>query len=116
MEYGGAHIAHSNIYGKSVWDFVESWAVHDDGWTVLVKVMLLRSRPPVGTLGFFKLKFGQLIQDGRRLRARLPAYLVQRQALLNERCPLILPLQALVSGYAEPSVEELWATGLGVAP
>jgi hypothetical protein len=31
LEYGGADIAHLNIYEKSVWDFVESWAVHDDG-------------------------------------------------------------------------------------
>jgi hypothetical protein len=77
--------------------------------------MLMRSRPPVGTLGFFTMKFGQVIQDGRRLRARLPEYLVQRQAPLNEHCPLIPPLQALVSGYAKPSVEELWATGIGVA-
>jgi hypothetical protein len=58
-----------------------------------------------------------MLQEGGRLRARLPAYLVQRRALLDEHCPLIAPLRALVHGYEEPTTtEELWATGLGADP
>jgi hypothetical protein len=45
---------------------------------------------------------------------RLQAGLAQRRALLNEHCPLIAPLRALIHGYDEPTTsEELWATGLG---
>jgi hypothetical protein len=53
-----------------------------------------------------------------RLRAALPAYLTQRQTLLDTHCPLIAPLLAMVRGYdPEPTTtEELWAKGLGAAP
>jgi hypothetical protein len=56
-----------------------------------------------------------MVQEGARLRARLPAYLVRRQALLDAHCPVLLPpLLALVHGYMElTTTEELWATGLG---
>jgi hypothetical protein len=59
-----------------------------------------------------------VVEEGARLRAALPAYLVPRRALLDAHCPLIPPLLALVRGYdPEPTTtEELWATGLGVAP
>jgi hypothetical protein len=60
--------------------------------------------------------FQQILQDGARLRARLPAYLAQRRTLLDAHCPLLPPLQNLVHGYEEPTTtDELWATGL-VAP
>jgi hypothetical protein len=53
-------------------------------------------------------------KDGVRLRARLPAYLAQRRALLDAHCPLLPPLQDLVHGYEEPTTtDEIWATGLG---
>jgi hypothetical protein len=58
----------------------------------------------------------RLVQEGvhMRLRVRLPAYLTQRRARLDEHCPLLPPLVALVSSYKEPTTtEELWATGLG---
>jgi hypothetical protein len=38
----------------------------------------------------------RIVQDGARLRARLPAYLAQRRALLDAHCSLLPPLQALV--------------------
>jgi hypothetical protein len=58
------------------------------------------------------------MKEGARLRAALPAYLVRRMALLDAHCLLIPLLLALVRGYdPEPTTtEELWATGLGVAP
>jgi hypothetical protein len=56
----------------------------------------------------------QVVKAGARIRMRLPAYLAQRRALVDEHSPLIAPLQALVCGYEEPTTtEELWATGLG---
>jgi hypothetical protein len=60
--------------------------------------------------------FKTVVQEGARLRARLPAFLARRRALLDESCLLIGPLQALVLGYEQPTTtEELWATGLGAA-
>ena len=56
-----------------------------------------------------------LLYQGLQLRARVPQYLVQHQAALLQACPLGPPgLIELVAGYAEPSSEELWATGLGL--
>jgi hypothetical protein len=51
------------------------------------------------------------------MRARLPAYLARRRALLDQHTALIAPLWALVSSYEEPSTtQELWATRLGALP
>jgi hypothetical protein len=52
----------------------------------------------------------QVLEEGARLRVRLPAYLAQRRALLDDHCPLLLPLRALVCGYYKPTTEEIWAT------
>jgi hypothetical protein len=52
----------------------------------------------------------RLVQEGARLRARLPAYLAQRRTLLDAHFPLLAPLRAIVTGYQEPI-----ATGLGTA-
>jgi hypothetical protein len=54
------------------------------------------------------------VEEGARLRARLPAYLLRRQALLNAHCPLIAPLRTIINGYETPTTnDELWDTGLG---
>jgi hypothetical protein len=56
------------------------------------------------------------MEEGARLRARLPAYLARRRAILDAHCLRIAPLQDLVHGYEEPNtMNELWATGLGAA-
>ena len=83
----------------------------------MLRVMLLREEPPdpANFDSSFSLCTARLVQEASQLRARLPAYLVQRRALLDEHCPLIAPLRALVSGYEVPTTEELWATGLGTA-
>jgi hypothetical protein len=59
----------------------------------------------------------RVVEEGARLRARLPAYLARRRAILDKHCPLILPLRVLVHDYdPEPSTTaEIWATGLGAA-
>jgi hypothetical protein len=79
----------------------------------LVSILVLQGTPP--RLGIcLMLKYAQVIHEGARLRARLPAYLAQRSALLDAHCPLIAPLKDLVSSYAVPTTEDLWATGLGL--
>jgi hypothetical protein len=70
--------------------------------------------PPESLAKYLAPPLQQIVQDGARLRARLPAYLTQRRALLDAHCPLLPPLQDLVYGYEEPTTtEELWVTGLG---
>jgi hypothetical protein len=60
----------------------------------------------------------RVVQEGARLRARLPTYRVRQRSLLDEHCPVLLPpLRDLVHGYIElTTTEELWATGLGKVP
>jgi hypothetical protein len=49
--------------------------------------------------------------------AQLFSCLAQRRARLDENCPLIAPLRALIHGYNEPTTtEDLWATGLDDEP
>ena len=52
------------------------------------------------------------MKEGRQLRARLPSYLEQQQALVLEHCPLPAVLQPLVAAYADPSRDDIWATRL----
>jgi hypothetical protein len=84
--------------------------------TALLRVMLLRGDPPSDLLAELSSEHSMVFLDGARLRARLPAYIARRRALLAAHCLLIAPLRALVSGYEEPTTtEELWATGLGLS-
>jgi hypothetical protein len=85
----------------------------------LLRAMLVRGDPPP----YFQeqmlviapqMDLAKTVRDGSRLQARLPAYLIQRRGLLDANCPLLPPLQHLVSGCEEPTTtEELWATRLG---
>jgi hypothetical protein len=77
--------------------------------------MVLKGAPPAEFVARLKPEHARVVEEGARLRAALPAYLVQRRALLDAHCPLIAPLRALVRGYDPESTttEELWATGLG---
>jgi hypothetical protein len=83
--------------------------------TSLLRVMVLRGDPTTSLVARLSRENARVVQEGARLRARLPAYLVQRRALLDAHCPVLLPpLRALVHGYMElTTTEELWATGLG---
>jgi hypothetical protein len=84
----------------------------------LLRALVLRSAPPPALEALLSPELVRVVQEGARLRARLPAYLVRRRALLDVHCPVLLPpLRALVHGYMElTTTEELWATGLGVEP
>ena len=89
------------------------------GMTTLMRVMQTRRSPPVvtGAANALLTAHVSLVQAAARLRARLPAYLAQRRAVLDAHCPLLAPLRAIVTRYEEPTTtEELWATGLGIAP
>jgi hypothetical protein len=82
--------------------------------TAMLRVMVLHGGPPESLTQVLAPPFQKIVQDGARLRARLPAYLTQRRALLDAHCPLLPPLRALVHGYEEPTTtDEFWATGLG---
>jgi hypothetical protein len=127
LEDGGADIAEANDAGQTVWDSLESvCSFHPDDEevaevTALLRVMVLKGDPPADFLAYGHAgipEYARLVEEGARLRAALPAYLVRRRALLDDHCPLIAPLLALVRDYnPEPTTtEELWATGLGAAP
>jgi hypothetical protein len=84
--------------------------------TAMLRVMVLHGGPPDPEYFTKALAppFQQIVRDGARLRARLPAYRTQRRALVNAHCPLLPPLRDLVHGYEEPTTtDELWATGIG---
>jgi hypothetical protein len=134
LEYGGAQITDTNNAGDSVWTvewheslrdlFVYAYRPSVDGecipnenvveLTTMLRVMLLHGRPPECLEIDVAPPFHRIIQDGARLRARLPAYFVWRQALLDAYCQLLPPLLDLVHGYEKhTTTDELWATGLG---
>jgi hypothetical protein len=89
--------------------------------TGLLRVMVLRGAPPPALVALLSPEPARVVQEGARLRARLPAYLAHRRAYLDLRCPRISPLpgvlRALIYGFEGPATtEEFWATGLGQAP
>jgi hypothetical protein len=142
LEYGGAQITDTDDNGASVWTvnreggnlqnlLEDAYSKGDDGKyvfidgefvpvgdtagiTAMLRVMVLHGGPPDSLIKDLAPPFQQIVQDGARLRARLPAYLAQRRALLDAHCLLLPPLRDLVHGYDEPTTtDELWATGLG---
>jgi hypothetical protein len=131
LEHGGANIADVDIEGRTVWNILEEHLVEDEEGsgdddedpvydatmvTALLRVMVLRGAPPAELTACLAPEHAQGVHEGARLRARLPAYLAKRRALLDTHCPLIAPLQDLVHGYEIPTTtDELWATGLGAA-
>jgi hypothetical protein len=119
LEHGGADIAEANNV-NTVWNlllrhFNESNAAEV---TALLRVMVLNSGPPTNVVAQLEPEHVQVVEEGARLRAALPAYLARRRAPLDRHCPLIAPLRNLVREYdPEPiTTEEIWATGLGAAP
>jgi hypothetical protein len=85
--------------------------------TALLRFMLLRGAHPPEMADELSPEHARLVQEGARLRDRLPAYLAQRRALLHENCPLITPLLAIVQEYVNLiDTEEVWSTGLGADP
>jgi hypothetical protein len=85
--------------------------------TALLRILALRGDPPPTLVALLSPEPARVVQEGARLRARLPSYLVRRRALLGAHCPVLLsPLRDLMHGYMElTTTEELWATGFGQA-
>jgi hypothetical protein len=130
LEQAGANMEDVNNDGATVWDLLmghlekpnrRSEVEDTESLTALLRVMVLRGVPPPALVALLSPEPARVVQEGARLRARLPAYLAHRRAYLDLRCPHIsvLPgvLQALIYGFEGPATtEELWATGLGTAP
>jgi hypothetical protein len=141
LEYGGAQITDTNDAGDSVWSvhgmsslqefLISAYTTSEEGYyvsingeyvpkgdisalTAMLRVMVLHGGPSEALEEILPPPFQRIVQDGARLRARLPAYFVRRRALSDAHCPLLPPLKDLVHGYEEPTTtDELWATGLG---
>jgi hypothetical protein len=141
LEYGGAQITDTYYDGSSVctanWreglpaTIKSAYTKSDDGeyvfiddeyiangdivaLTAMLRVMVLHGGPPESLAKDLAPPFQRIVQDGARLRARLPAYLTQRRALVDAHCSLLPPLGDIVHGYEKPTTtDELWATGLG---
>jgi hypothetical protein len=128
-----ANIAAANNKGETVWDLLKDRidiTRRDDvdgnveevrklaELKSLVRVLVLRGMDDLKFPACLVVRvkwFRRIVLEGGRLKDKLPAYLVQRRALLDANCPMLLPpLRALVHGYMElTTTEELWATGLG---
>jgi hypothetical protein len=80
--------------------------------TSLFKVLTLLGDAPTRAIGYLIPEHKALVEVGRRLRARLPAYLDQRHTFLLAHCPLPSVLQSLVAAYAEPTREDIWSSRL----
>jgi hypothetical protein len=134
LEHGTAQITDTDNVGNSVWDSPYGSALpqslicaymnkrdgecvpteKDAALTAMLRVMVLHGAPIASLTRDLAPPLQRIVQDGARLRARLPSYLARRRALLDAHCPLLQPLRDLVRGYEEPTTtDELWATGLG---
>jgi hypothetical protein len=114
LEHGGANLRDTDNIGDTTWDLLPQYLIEggrnpgdedDDTYvydgtavTSLLRVMVLRGTPPAELTTRLSPEHAQVVQEGVRLKAGLPAYLAQRRALLDAHCPLIPPLQALVHG------------------
>jgi hypothetical protein len=132
LEESGASIEDITKDNVTVWDLLtdhlKNAADSDDdnkedplALIGLLRVLVLRDAPPPTLVALMSPESARVVQEGARLRARLPAYLTHRRAYLDLRCPRIslLPgeLRAVIHGFEGPATnEELWPTGLGTAP
>jgi hypothetical protein len=141
LEFGGAQITDADNDGNSVWTYGQQNALSDmlrgvytksddgdyvsidgeyvlhgeiEALTAMLRVMVLHGGPPESLAKDLAPPFQRIVQDGARLRARLPEYRAQRRVLLDAHCSLLPPLHDLVHGYEVPTTtDEFWATGLG---
>jgi hypothetical protein len=131
LEEVGANMDDVNNAGDTAWDLLTVYIQADAimfekaendvdlaALLALLQFMVLRADLPFALVALLSLEHARVVQEGARLRARLPAYLVRRRTFLDAHCPVLLPpLRALVHGYMELTTsEELWATGLGTTP
>jgi hypothetical protein len=119
LEHGGSNMEQVDRFGTTIWALLNTYLVDTVNQvkdadvrvnpatvTALLRVMLLRGAPPASLTAKMAPEHVRVVEDGARLRA----YLAQRRVLLDEHCPLLAPLQALVHGYETPvTTDELWA-------
>jgi hypothetical protein len=126
LEHAGASMDDVNNNGNTVWDLLTDHLQHvkagrgrdqSVSLAALLRVLVLRGDPPPALVALLWPLPANVVQEGARLRAQLPAYYLRQRALLDVHCPVLLPpLRALVHGYMELTTEEVWATGLGKEP
>jgi hypothetical protein len=138
LEEGGAKMRDANNDGETVWDLLiehvqedkehltaveqrliqhfddeeeyEAYVKSSAELTSLLRVLVLRDALPPTLVAHLSPEHARVAQEGSRLRARLPAYLVRQRAYLDASCPLLPPLCDNVHGYMElTTTEELWA-------
>jgi hypothetical protein len=93
LEIAVANIDYANNFGNNVWEMMRrhldlsEYAVDDRGeeddpvaLTALLRVMVLRGAPPPALVALLSPEPARVVQEGARLRARLPAYLAYRCA------------------------------------
>jgi hypothetical protein len=124
LEVGGASISETTNDGRTIWDLLRHKFRFDlrghSAVNALLRVLVLHGDPPRQFVGDLS-RYPQVIEEGARLRARIPAYLAHRRAFLDAKCPLLAPLPeelwTLIFDWEGPATtDELWATGLGRAP
>jgi hypothetical protein len=118
LEHGGSKVTEAIRDGKTLWALLEEHLMDEDEdaatVTALLRVMVLQEAPPAELIARLSPIYARTVEEGARIKARLPAYLAKQQPLLDAYCPLPAPLRILVHGYMElTTTEELWATGIG---
>jgi hypothetical protein len=121
LEHGEGHMSDTTLDGETIWDkLLFKTDSQTKSFTALLRVMVLKGDPPDDFQTKLRPEYQQLrpehlrvLEEGARIKADLPAYLVLRKDLLNAHCPLIAPLNDLVLAYEIPTTtDELWATKL----
>ena len=120
LDAGGSNIADVNDDGDPTWSLLAlrircgDTRDSDPEIAPLLRVMFARGAPPPGFADVLHTPDTlAVVRQGELLRARLPAYLARRLALLRAHAALPPPgLVEIVAGYAEPSPEELWDSEL----
>jgi hypothetical protein len=84
--------------------------------TAVLRVMVLHGGPPESLTAELAPPLQRIVQDGARLRARLPG--IPRSAMGTSELALLArllpPLMAIVHGYEGPTTtDEIWATARG---
>jgi hypothetical protein len=100
LEDAGANMNDEKHNGETVWDVLIRHLIdveRGDFWEMnpatqaaallsFLRVLVLRGAPPSALVALLSPKPARVVQEGARLRAQLPAYLVQRRALLDSCC------------------------------
>jgi hypothetical protein len=125
LEARGASIRETTNDGRTIWDLLRHKLRFDlcdpSAVTALLRVLVLHGAPPPEFVYDLNEAHRQIIEEGARLRARLPAYLAHRRGFLDAKFPLLVPLLeelwTLIYDWEGPATtDELWATGLTEAP